>query len=95
MVSTVVPLALYLAATPALEAPNALALERLSVPCSIGSWSGASGNFKGLTVSEGAPLALGGPACSVTDETFWDPETYICMTHLGESRATLYSRGPS
>ena len=36
-VSTVVPLAIYLGAPPALEAPKALTLERLPAPCSIGS----------------------------------------------------------
>ena len=36
MVSTVVPLALYLGALLALEAPKALDLERLQAPCSIG-----------------------------------------------------------
>ena len=37
MVSTVVPLAPYLGAPPASEAPKALALERLPAPCFIGS----------------------------------------------------------
>ena len=31
----------------------------------------------------------------VTDETFWDHETYTCMTHLRGPRVTFYSRGPS
>ena len=37
---------------------------------------------------------LGAPRALVTDETFLDLETYICMTHLGDPRVTLYSRGP-
>ena len=37
---------------------------------------------------------LGASRAVVTDDTFWDHETYICMTHLGDPRATLYSRGP-
>ena len=83
MVSTVVPLALYLGAPPALEVPEALALERLPAPCSIGSCSGTLGSYKGLMVPKGAPLALGAPRALVTDEAFWDHETYICMIHLG------------
>ena len=31
----------------------------------------------------------------VTDETFWDHETYIYMAHLRGPMATFYSRGPS
>ena len=61
MVSTVVPLALYLAAPPALETPQALALERLPAPCSIGSWIWGTVSLKGLMVPKGAPLALGEP----------------------------------
>ena len=60
MVSTMVPLALYLGAPPALEAPKALAPERLPAPFPIVFWSGAPDSFKGLMVPKGAPLALGG-----------------------------------
>ena len=77
MVSTVVPLALYLGARPALETPKALALERLPAPCPIRFRSGAPGSSKGLMVPKGAPLVLGALLALVTDETFWDHETYI------------------
>ena len=61
MVSTVVPLALYLGAPIALEAPKAFDPGNLLAPCSIGSWSGAPGNFKTLMVPKRIPLALSGP----------------------------------
>ena len=64
MVSTVVPLAVYLGAPLALDAPKALDLERMFAPCSTGSSSGAPGSFKGIMVSKGVPLALRGPASS-------------------------------
>ena len=43
-------------------------------------------------VPKGAPLALGARRALVTDESFWDNETYICMTHLRGLRP-LCTRG--
>ena len=72
MFSTVVPLALYLGA-PLTEVPEALDLERLLSPFSIGSGSGTPGSFKGFMVAKVATL---GPLHAlVTDETFCDHET--------------------
>ena len=79
-VFTVVPLALYLGAPPALEVPKALDLERLPAPCSTGSRSGAPGSFKGLMVPKESMGSWGLPRALVTDETIWDHGTYICMT---------------
>ena len=82
MVPTVVPLALYLGAPPALETPKALAVERLPASCSIGSRSRAPGGFKALLYPKEHRWLLGAPRALVTDEKFWDHETYIYMTHL-------------
>ena len=73
MVSTVVPLALYLGAPLALEAQKALDFEGLIAPCSFGSRSGTPDCFMGLIVFKGAHWLWGPPRALVTDEKILGP----------------------
>ena len=61
MVSTVAPLALYLGAPPALEAPKVLIWSACLLLAPLPLDMGSPGSFKGLMVPKGAPLALRAP----------------------------------
>ena len=77
MVSTMVTLALYLGAPPALETPKAIPLERLPAPCSIGFRSrGPHVAPRALRYPKEPHLLLGAP------------RALVLMKHFGAMKRT-------